>query len=186
MSLVPILPDAVNQVYTMQFVSIAFLGSICLLLPWKVWHANDLDAFVTACTIVVLGIAAIVIEDADIVYACVLATVSILFMFLAVPVGIFVKLVAMTTRLHRKPYDVFSCATSSWRAELSRGYSTRDSPRAITSPSSVGRVSRTRPLAVLCTPNIVLRPWYGRDGHGSHKFSEHRARLLAKFRSSLG
>ena len=58
-SLVPILPDAVNQVVTMQFVLIAFLVSICLLLPWKVWHANVLDAFVTAGTIVALGVAAI-------------------------------------------------------------------------------------------------------------------------------
>ena len=33
-SLVPVLPNAVNQVVTMQFVLIAFLVPICLLLLW--------------------------------------------------------------------------------------------------------------------------------------------------------
>ena len=85
-SLVPILPDAVYQLDTLQFV---------------------LDAFATACTIVVLGITVIAIEDADIVYVCGLATISFLFMFLAVPVVIFVELVAITTRFYRKHYGVF-------------------------------------------------------------------------------
>ena len=42
-------------------------------------------------------------------YAGVLANVSILSMFLAVPVGFLVKLVAMNTGLSRKPFDFFLC-----------------------------------------------------------------------------
>ena len=66
-------------------------------------------------------------------------------MFLAVPVGILVKLVAMTTWLYRKPYDFFLC-----HYKLESGAISRLLP--------IGRISRTWTRSSITSARALALP----------------------------